>query len=133
MQFLYLRVIKMTQQYQWHEDVGLPKTLLVDVDADQFGEVKTYDFVKKATNHFTEFYGGNIEQRNTKNMFRIKVQDKVIQQIQFILANKEDELDLIGLWLQKEILFPQIVAAHMRPAKKIDLVELYIHITKRGK
>lgn len=122
-----------SSQYQWHEDVGLPKTLLVDVDADQFGEVDTYDFVKKSAKHFAEFYGGHLEDRRKKNAFRSKMQDTVIKQIKFILSNQTDELDVIGLWLQKEILFPQIAAAHIRPAKKIDLVELYIHITKRGK
>jgi hypothetical protein len=124
----------------WAESVGLPLTLLIGVDDEHMGEVGTKEFANKAVDYFTDFYGAHIEgdsnkDRIERNRLRDKMKETVIKQIKAVISGKTfgNGLDAIGVWMQKDILFPQILEAHLIPAKKIDLVELYLNIHKRRK
>lgn len=126
---------RLTTPSTWAESQGLPMTLLLDYsEEDYIGEVGTREYVQKATDHFTDFYGGGREKLE-RSKFRADMQKKVIEQIKYVIAGKnmEQGLDAIGVWMSKDILFPQILEAHQRPSKKLDLVELYLHIHKRRK
>lgn len=90
--------------------------------------------VKKATEHFNDFYGGHL-QGVAKRVHKHEMEKKVIEQIKCIINGKsmEQGLDAIGVWMSRDILFPQTVEAHLRPPTKMDMVELYNYIHRRKK
>lgn len=121
----------------WHKNYELPMTLLLDYE-EYIGEVGTRQYVEKATDYFSNFYGSHIEgdsyqARMDLYQFKNQIQEKVIEQIKCIITGKDMEqgLDAIGVRMSKDILFPQILEAHQRSPKKIDMVELYLYIHKR--
>lgn len=120
----------------WNEELDLPHTLLLDYDSEYMGEVRTRDYVKNATEHFSKFYGGHLENPRDKRIFKLQMEKKVIDQIKCIINGKgmEQGLDAIGVWMSRDILFPQEVHAHLRPPEpRVELVERYNYIHRRKK
>jgi hypothetical protein len=120
----------------WNEKLDLPHTLLLDYDGEYMAEVRTQEYVNKATNHFADFYGGHLEKERDKRLFKKQMEQKVIDQIKCIINGKgmEQGLDVIGVWMSRDILFPQEVHAHLRePDPRVELVERYNYIHRRKK
>lgn len=117
-----------------HEVHGLPYTIYIDYDGEYAATVRTFEYVEKATQYFHEFYGHHIENKREQYRHKKGMNLKVIQQLKYVLQGKtfNQGLDVIGHWMSKDVLFPQQLSAHMIPAKKLDMVEIYNHIHKKG-